>query len=83
MKRGVDHVWELSRYAGDIMIYAECQCGFRYGCSHSKRREDGTWSIEQEVTNLYNYCPNCGARKKYRTEDIEQKEFYVWENELH
>ena len=63
--RGIDHSWETRKYIGDIAIYANCKCGFEYACSSSKRNKDGSWSFEQEITNLYYYCPNCGAHKKY------------------
>jgi len=68
MKRGTDHTWVINRYKGDLMLYAHCRCGFEYGCSQSRRNQDGTWSFEQEIHNLFNYCPSCGARKKWMTE---------------
>ena len=63
--RGIDHSWETRKYIGDVAIYAHCKCGFEYACSSSKRNEDGSWSLEQEITTLYYYCPICGAHKKY------------------
>lgn len=69
MKRGTDHSWEIRKYFGDIALYARCKCGFEYACSSSKRNEeDGSWSFKQEITKLYYYCPNCGARKKWYNE---------------
>jgi hypothetical protein len=53
------------QYTGDIAWYAFCSCGFSYPCSRNKRNIDGSWSYEQEIANLYNYCPFCGAKKKY------------------
>lgn len=64
MKRGTDHNWKIVRYKGDIALYALCKCGFYYHCSTCVRNEDGTWGTKQQVTKIYPYCPNCGARKK-------------------
>ena len=75
-KRGTDHIWQLVKYGGDIAIYARCKCGFCYPCSRNKILEDGTCSLEQVPTVFYLYCPNCGARKKWRTNDIEKKKSY-------
>lgn len=63
--RGIDHHWEIRKYLGDIALYAHCKCGFEYACSSSKRKPDGSFSFEQEITKLYSYCPCCGARKKW------------------
>lgn len=79
MKRGTDHLWTLVRYRGDIAIYATCNCGYSYLCSGNKRNEDGSWSFEQEVKWLSNYCPNCGARKKRVTENVECNSRYRFE----
>ena len=68
MKRGTDHYWNIRKYLGDIALYAHCDCGFQYGCSSNKINEDGTWSLVQEITNLYRYCPFCGVRKKWYNE---------------
>lgn len=70
MKRGIDHSWEVREYLGDIAWYARCKCGFEYACSKSKRNNDGTWSVEQEIDWLAHYCPNCGARKKWYNLEI-------------
>ena len=67
MKRGTDHTWEIRKYKGDIMLYAHCKCGYEYGASASKRNPDGTWSVEQYISHLFHYCPECGARKKRMT----------------
>jgi len=80
MKRGTDHNWEVRRYCGDIALYAHCKCGFYYCCSSSKRNEDGTWSVEQEITRIYRYCLSCGARKKwYNEEPIKVNKHFPWE----
>ena len=63
--RSTDHNWEIRKYRGDIALYAHCKCGFYYACSSNKRNSDGSFSFEQEITKIYNYCPNCGARKKW------------------
>lgn len=70
--RGIDHHWEIRKYLGDIALYAHCKCGFEYACSSSKRKPDGSFSFEQEITKLYLYCPYCGARKKWYN-DIPRK----------
>lgn len=62
--RSIDHHWEIRKYNGDIALYAHCRCGFEYACSSNKRKLDGSFSFEQEIDSLYNYCPNCGAHKK-------------------
>lgn len=80
-KRGTDHMWQLVRYPADIAIYAECRCGFKYACSHSKRNGDGSWSVEQEVDYLYPYCPICGARKKWQSKDIRKEDKHYHERE--
>ena len=72
MKRGTDHYWEVRRYKDDIALYAHCKCGFEYSCSSSARNEDGTWSFKQVITKIWQYCPNCGARKKWYN-DIPKK----------
>lgn len=69
IKRGTDHKWEIRKYLGDIALYAYCKCGFQYNCSSSTRNEDGTWSIKQQITFLYPYCPKCGAHKKWYNEE--------------
>lgn len=71
-KRGTDHSWKLVRYKGDIAIYGLCGCGYRYRCSTNKQSPDGAFSVEQEVTRLYPYCPMCGARKKRYSDSIEK-----------
>ena len=79
MKRGTDHSWQVRKYRGDIALYAHCKCGFQYYCSSSKRNEDGTWSVEQVITNLYQYCPHCGARKKWYNEEPIKMDKYLWQ----
>ena len=75
MKRGTDHYWDIRKYLGDIALYAHCNCGFQYNCSSSKN----TWNLVQEITNLYQYCPFCGARKKYYNNEPTRIEKYSWE----
>ncbi len=69
-KRGTDHNWQVIKYRGDMAIYARCKCGFEYCCSHDKRKEDGTWTFEQEIDYFYYYCPFCGARKNTRDAEV-------------
>ena len=59
MIRRIDPFWEIRKYDGDIGLYAHCKCGFEYCCS--QKESD---SFKQKITNIYRYCPNCGARKK-------------------
>lgn len=81
MKKGrkKDHVWQIVRYKGDIGLYARCKCGYCYHCSQFKIKEDGSPSFEQEITKLYNYCPNCGARKKWYNDNIIKINKYTFE----
>lgn len=78
MKRGTDHSWEIRKYKADISWYAHCKCGFQFPCSHSKRADDGSWTAQQELSELYNYCPCCGARKKIYT-DLVKYDNYPWD----
>lgn len=78
-KRGTDPNWEIRRYDGDMALYAHCKCGFQYNCSSETRQPDGTWSLKQHITLFYNYCPVCGAYKKWcNTEPIRVHRF-PWE----
>ena len=78
-RRGKDHHWEIRKYCGDLALYAHCKCGFDYACSSSKRNEDGSFSFEQEITNLYSYCPYCGAYKKWYNDVPVKINKYPWE----
>lgn len=78
MKHGIDHNWEVRCYKDDIAWYAHCKCGYQYACSRSKRNEDGTWSLKQEINWLSNYCPNCGARKKWYNEEPIKTNKHKW-----
>ena len=64
MKRGTDHVWEQIRYKADMGLYVRCKCGFRYCVGNAIQIES-----EKNIFT-YNYCPFCGARKKWITESI-------------
>ena len=74
-KRGTDHTWQLVKYLGDIAIYAKCKCSFRYCCSQGCTPGE----LKQIPKVFYPYCPNCGARKKWRTTEIERLDKYSWE----
>ena len=76
--RGIDHHWEIRKYNFDLALYAHCRCGFQYACSHNKRVENG-FAFGQEIDFLYNYCPNCGAHKKWYNEVPVKINKYPWE----
>ena len=78
---GDDDTWEIVRYKGDIALYARCGCGYRYVCSTSERNEDGTWSSKQKVSMLHPYCPSCGAKKRYYSDNVKKVDSYPWEEE--
>lgn len=65
--RGRDHVWEIRKYKIDSAYYMHCSCGFEHACHTQYADNDGVWHISNSVFATYNYCPNCGARKKYET----------------
>ena len=73
MKKGrkKDHVWKFYKYKGDMAIYAQCSCGFKYGCNKS---------FEQKyiLDKLYPYCPYCGSRKTRYSKEIIKKDCYPW-----
>ena len=75
------HSWQIRKYKGDLALYAHCKCGFEYVCSTNKRNEDGTFSFEQEITILYNYCPICGCHKKHYNEIPIKMDGLQWEKE--
>lgn len=78
-KRGTDHNWQIIKYNGDMALYAKCKCGFRYCCSSNIRNIDGSWSIKQEITKIYPYCPCCGVRKKTYDSEINKINKFPWE----
>lgn len=77
--RGRDHIWRIVKFKGDVTLYAKCKCGYYYPCSKSKRLEDGSWSAQQEIVFIHNYCPECGAKKKWWDETILRLDRYRWE----
>lgn len=79
-KRGTDHTWQLVKYNGDAAIYARCKCKYHYNCGRNKRNEDGSWSLIQVSTVFYPYCPMCGARKKWYTEEIKRIDKYEFDD---
>ena len=80
-KRGTDHTWQLVKYKGDIGIYSKCKCKYHYPCSRSGVEEDGSRNpLRQVPTIFYPYCPYCGARKKWYTNDIKKIDKYEFED---
>ena len=78
--RAIDHVWRFVKFRGDACLYACCSCGFRYdGCKHVSRGPDMFDKIVIAPERLYNYCPQCGARKTKYIEDIEKLDWSWWE----
>lgn len=76
MKRGTDHSWEIRKYMGDNALYAHCNCGFQYLCSHTTY--DKEKGFITKITSIYQYCPNCGARKKWYNEEPIKINKYSW-----
>lgn len=82
--RGKDHIWELVKYKGDLMIYAKCSCGYTYVCcnemAETVKNEDGSVvPKDPSKLKLYRYCPNCGAKKKWYKEEIRKIDKYAFE----
>lgn len=75
-KRGVDHNWQVVKYNGDTALYARCKCDYRYCCAKTYY-ENGKFITK--ITWLSNYCPNCGARKKWYNEDPIRVHKFPWE----
>ena len=68
MKRGTDHTWESVKYKGDVAFYFLCKCGFYYCYKEF---------IDQPI-RFYRYCPYCGARKKWYTNEPRKIDKYRW-----
>ena len=80
-KRGTDHTWQLVKYNYDVAIYAKCKCGYHYCCSTDAIEEDGSRNpLHQVPTIFYPYCPVCGARKKWRTNEMKKIDKYKYED---
>ena len=73
--RSIDHTWQCVKYKGDIGYYAKCSCGFHYGCNRGKGI-----ALEFAPEKLWNYCPKCGARKKWYCEDVKYIDKYFFED---
>ena len=71
-KRGTDHWWRLFQYRDSETIFAKCKCGFIYPSCESTGEPQ-----EQRFVKLYNYCPRCGAKKKYYDDEIRVVDFSV------
>jgi hypothetical protein len=72
--RGRDRFWHLVKYNADAAIYAKCKCGFHFPCKLPKSLGG------DDKINTYSYCPVCGAKKKWITNDIETIDKFVWED---
>lgn len=80
-KRGTDHTWQLVKYNCDGAIYAKCKCQYHYRCSTDDIEEDGSRNpFHQVPTIFYPYCPICGARKKWYTNEIKKIDKYEFED---
>lgn len=80
LKRGTDHSWKLVKYKGDIAIYAKCKCKYHYNCSRGGVGSNNSGDVfKQKPSIFYPYCPMCGARKKWYTEEIEEINKYEFE----
>ena len=81
MKKGrrKDHLWRFVRYKGDIGIYARCSCGFWYHCSKPEDPEHDNLRRVIDENKMYNYCPNCGARKTRYDPEVKRINRYSWE----
>lgn len=77
MKRGTSHLWEIVKYQGDAAIYARCKCGFFYSVSLFEKDDSG-WRppTKADPQRLYNYCPQCGARKTKYIPEVKKLNIY-------
>lgn len=80
-KRGTDHTWQLVKYNADGAIYARCKCKYHYCCSTAAVEENGGRNPFRQIpTIFYPYCPVCGARKKWRTDEVQRIDRYEFED---
>ena len=81
MKKGrkKDHIWRLVKYKGDISIYAKCSCGFHYSCSKFEDPENGNLRTVINENKIYPYCPICGSRKIWYTDEVKKIDKYSFE----
>ena len=78
--RGRDHIWHLVKYKADIAIYAKCKCGWHFPCKVQKPIAKVLYGVDDDVENYYSYCPACGARKLWKSNDIKQIDKFAWED---
>lgn len=73
-KRGVDHAWSFVTYKYDSAIYARCSCDFSYPCCIflDQMRDGVPVSVVPDPDKLYNFCPQCGARKNRHSNKVER-----------
>lgn len=72
--RQIDHIWQLVKYKGDACIYSRCSCGFRYNVSNTIKLP-----VVVKPDKFYHYCPHCGARKKWYTDNVIKIDRFSWE----
>ena len=80
-KRGTGHTWQLVKYNGNVSIYAKCKCRYHYRCSVEVNRNDCSRNTFRQVpTIFYPYCPICGARKKWFTNEMKKIDKYEFDD---
>ena len=71
-----DHNWSFIKYKGDTAIYARCSCGFEYACCNASA--EGGYHVTPAPEKLYPYCPYCGSKKKWYTDEVKKINKYPW-----
>lgn len=76
--RQIDRRWDMRRYKGDCAIYAYCKCGFYYACEKEITDEQGRFGFVIDENRVYNYCPKCGAHKKWYNDPARKIDKFQW-----